>query len=107
MQTESMEASPWSTPTRNATCTRWDSLRSTTRFFFFQAEDGIRDYKVTGVQTCALPILGFSVGHPAITAGSIGARVTDGVNVYILSNNHVLANSNDASIGDPELQPGA
>src|SRR3989454_6790382 len=30
-----------------------------TRFaflFFFQAEDGIRDYKVTGVQTCALPI---------------------------------------------------
>src|SRR2546426_10811136 len=25
-------------------------------FFFFQAEDGIRDYKVTGVQTCALPI---------------------------------------------------
>src|SRR6266446_7241964 len=26
-------------------------------FFFFQAEDGIRDYKVTGVQTCALPIL--------------------------------------------------
>src|SRR5256885_1816915 len=26
------------------------------RLFFFQAEDGIRDYKVTGVQTCALPI---------------------------------------------------
>src|SRR5688500_19374411 len=26
------------------------------RYFFFQAEDGIRDYKVTGVQTCALPI---------------------------------------------------
>src|ERR1039457_3902516 len=25
-------------------------------FFFFQAEDGLRDYKVTGVQTCALPI---------------------------------------------------
>src|SRR5256885_9555819 len=34
-------------------------LESTRRFvhiFFFQAEDGIRDYKVTGVQTCALPI---------------------------------------------------
>src|SRR3712207_7576973 len=28
-------------------------------FFFFQAEDGIRDIGVTGVQTCALPILGF------------------------------------------------
>src|SRR5256885_2159228 len=32
-------------------------------FFFFQAEDGIRDYKVTGVQTCALPIL-VAVGSP-------------------------------------------
>src|SRR5256885_3490569 len=29
---------------------------STLLFFFFQAEDGIRDYRVTGVQTCALPI---------------------------------------------------
>src|SRR5688500_16847550 len=31
--------------------------------FFFQAEDGIRDYKVTGVQTCALPILGVEGGY--------------------------------------------
>src|SRR5256885_4705289 len=31
-------------------------------FFFFQAEDGIRDYKVTGVQTCALPISGALLG---------------------------------------------
>src|SRR6266850_471863 len=30
-------------------------------FFFFQAEDGIRDYKVTGVQTCALPIFSLVV----------------------------------------------
>src|SRR5256885_7252250 len=30
--------------------------RRCSMFFFFQAEDGIRDYKVTGVQTCALPI---------------------------------------------------
>src|SRR5690606_40374276 len=30
---------------------------STSSFFFFQAEDGIRDFHVTGVQTCALPIL--------------------------------------------------
>ena len=51
--------------------------------------------------------LGFSVGHPAITAGTIGARVRDALgHVYILSNNHVLANSNGASIGDPEYQPG-
>src|SRR2546426_9014407 len=32
-------------------------------FFFFQAEDGIRDYKVTGVQTCALPIYNLG-GYP-------------------------------------------
>src|SRR5256885_10660337 len=31
-------------------------LRLVCVLFFFQAEDGIRDYKVTGVQTCALPI---------------------------------------------------
>jgi hypothetical protein len=51
--------------------------------------------------------IGFSVGHPNITAGTLGARVTDGTNVYVLSNNHVIANSNNASIGDPILQPGA
>src|SRR5690606_39343816 len=33
-------------------------------FFFFQAEDGIRDFHVTGVQTCALPI---SERTPALT----------------------------------------
>src|SRR5207302_5228677 len=35
------------------------TIRSSTKlsvFFFFQAEDGIRDFHVTGVQTCALPI---------------------------------------------------
>src|ERR1039457_1138830 len=35
-------------------------------FFFFQAEDGIRDYKVTGVQTCALPI--YVAGRAALVA---------------------------------------
>src|SRR2546430_3870006 len=33
-----------------------EGLRETPRRFFFQAEDGIRDLTVTGVQTCALPI---------------------------------------------------
>src|SRR5438093_5773813 len=32
--------------------------------FFFQAEDGIRDWSVTGVQTCALPICASSCGLP-------------------------------------------
>src|SRR5256885_10733993 len=59
--------------------------------FFFQAEDGIRDYKVTGVQTCALPIygaIGAAVGaaaglivgaligmHQAFFAAGLGALV--------------------------------
>src|SRR5256885_9938256 len=38
-------------------------------FFFFQAEDGIRDYKVTGVQTCALPI---SAGGGGIGMAKVG-----------------------------------
>src|SRR2546430_5511289 len=33
-------------------------------FFFFQAEDGIRDLTVTGVQTCALPIFENVVSRP-------------------------------------------
>src|SRR5215475_11406610 len=49
--------------------------------FFFQAEDGIRDFHVTGVQTCALPIslIGFavSIAHKAdmggLVPGSSGA----------------------------------
>lgn len=65
---------------------------------------------------------GYSVGHYKITAGTIGTSVYDilpggsvsppqhGIGTpskyYILSNNHVLANCNDAQIGDPILQPG-
>jgi hypothetical protein len=67
---------------------------------------------------------GYSVGHVRITAGTIATCVYDllpgastnpdrpvhGTGIpsryYILSNNHVLANTNDASPGDPILQPG-
>src|SRR2546430_13318372 len=38
-------------------------------FFFFQAEDGIRDLTVTGVQTCALPILKLNLGMALHLAG--------------------------------------
>src|SRR5947209_16605436 len=41
-------------------------------FFFFQAEDGIRDIGVTGVQTCALPISGPA---PATGAGGCSRRI--------------------------------
>ena len=51
--------------------------------------------------------IGVSTSHPNITGGTIGPRVKDlSGNFYALSNNHVYANENDASIGDSALQPG-
>ncbi len=51
---------------------------------------------------------GVSIGHYKITAGTLGTIVTDRNTgeKLLLSNNHVLANSNDAVIGDNILQPG-
>lgn len=49
---------------------------------------------------------GVSIGHEAITAGTLGCLVRKGEETFILSNNHILANSNKASIGDQILQPG-
>ncbi|HEY43095.1 MAG TPA: hypothetical protein G4O11_03850 [Anaerolineae bacterium] len=51
---------------------------------------------------------GVSVGHYKVTAGTLGCVVRDRATGarLILSNNHVLANSNDARPGDPILQPG-
>jgi hypothetical protein len=50
--------------------------------------------------------IGVSTGHPDITAGTIGARVTDGMRIFALSNNHVFAASNGGREGDNFLQPG-
>lgn len=49
---------------------------------------------------------GVSVGHFRITAGTLGCLVRKGRSRCILSNNHVLANSNNATVGDPIVQPG-
>ena len=49
---------------------------------------------------------GVSIGHRDITAGTLGCLVQKDGQKFILSNNHVLANSNQAEIGDPILQPG-
>src|SRR5438034_8191583 len=48
-------------------------------FFFFQAEDGIRDHCVTGVQTCALPILKESNAHHNYQQAIVEAQETDTV----------------------------
>ncbi len=52
---------------------------------------------------------GVSLGHYQVTAGTFGAVVRERAtgDRLILSNNHVLANSNGAKFGDPILQPGA
>ncbi len=51
---------------------------------------------------------GVSIGHYKVTAGTLGAVVFDRSTgePLLLSNNHVLANSNEAEIGDVILQPG-
>lgn len=49
---------------------------------------------------------GVSIGHVNITAGTFGCLVKRDIKDHILSNNHVLANSNDAKKGDSILQPG-
>jgi len=49
---------------------------------------------------------GYSIGHPDITAGTLGCVVYKDIGRYILSNNHVMAHENAAEIGDPIYQPG-
>ncbi len=50
--------------------------------------------------------IGVSSGHLDTATGTLGARVTNGTDVYALSNNHVYAAINTASIGDGIIQPG-
>src|SRR5438093_7894382 len=63
-------------------------------FFFFQAEDGIRDWSVTGVQTCALPIYsaslstGMQPAHHGIMGNQIYIPAVDPVNAF--SNDNFL-----------------
>src|SRR5260221_4529597 len=59
---------------------RLHTARECSLFFFLQAEDGIRDHCVTGVQTCALPIYRVALarygsGVPGYTAGRPGQQI--------------------------------
>src|SRR5260370_12010429 len=67
-------------------------------FFFFQAEDGIRDSSVTGVQTCALPI-STSQGNQGSPFSVSGARSDN--------NNYVVDGFNDQNVrgGGPQTRP--
>src|SRR2546426_7184964 len=80
-------------------------------FFFFQAEDGIRDYKVTGVQTCALPISGaaevlgdYGAGpnHVLPTGGT--ARSTGGLSVYTFLRVRTWLRIDDPAAARPLLE---
>lgn len=55
---------------------------------------------------CRPLLLGASVGHVKVTAGSIGGFVRRAARVAVLSNNHVLANEDRATRGDVIVQPG-
>src|SRR5256885_13149281 len=61
----------------SASCTL--TSLSVLSIFFFQAEDGIRDYKVTGVQTCALPIYFHVTDKLTATRGEEAGFFTTGV----------------------------
>ena len=68
-----------------------------------------RDIKALGLTKHMRPCPpGFSIGHTSITAGTLGAWVKrgSGDEYHVLSNNHVLANSNDAQPNDVIIQPG-
>src|SRR5256886_7255881 len=55
-----------------------------TCIFFFQAEDGIRDLTVTGVQTCALPIFAIEIEHGADLADGVRQQLDDGADLVKL-----------------------
>lgn len=49
---------------------------------------------------------GVSLGHPQVTAGTLGGWLYHGNDIVLLTNNHIAANCNNAEIGDPTYQPG-
>src|SRR5690606_40413885 len=66
-------------------------------FFFFQAEDGIRDFHVTGVQTCALPICQSLRLQHVFGAAHEGQR--DVVRVHLLDGKPQVRRSEERRVG--------
>src|SRR6266850_1180052 len=67
--------------------------------FFFQAEDGIRDYKVTGVQTCALPIL-LVVGSGAVGVEFASIYQAFGSKVILIEREPRIVPLEDADVSE-------
>src|SRR6266508_6151140 len=79
--------------------------RSCVFFFFFQAEDGIRDGHVTGVQTCALPILGLYL--LARATGNLAAGGTLRLTGLVAANEVVVAAKTAGRIRELAVREGS
>src|SRR5256885_5204680 len=74
-------------------------------FFFFQAEDGIRDYKVTGVQTCALPILS-GQGPPVLLINGLSAPAVNwALQAKALTRHFQVVVFDNRGVGETDLPP--
>src|SRR5688572_31322622 len=72
-------------------------------FFFFQAEDGIRDLTVTGVQTCALPI---SLGrNTSSSGGEYGTGVSSAATIRMGASRNSNASSWMIAATDSPIEP--
>src|SRR5574344_2392113 len=82
-------------------------------FFFFQAEDGIRDDLVTGVQTCALPIYTFNIGEKCWgeeanknfkTLDELVKEVSENKNNHLILTNNVNENATNIQQTKTDLE---
>src|SRR3989440_1386496 len=80
--------------------------RSVLFFFFFQAEDGIRDLIVTGVQTCALPISCSTTTRPLVTLGG-GAAASCAATSLPRATWRITGSLKPRSPGPPAIPPPA
>src|SRR5699024_12150846 len=82
--------------TNSSLSTTLDSTEDIHADFFFQAEDGIRDRNVTGVQTCALPIL---IPSSTLQDGQLGVKVDEGIIVVDKALQAVPERSEERRVG--------
>lgn len=94
--------------------TGWFGVPSEPDYLDLETEFMEEEFRIETLKKRVRPVMGgYSVGHYRVTAGTMATAVFDrtafpGIpqKYFILSNNHVLANSNAARLGDPILQPG-
>lgn len=107
-------AAPKVTPVPAALPPNWMGAPSTPDYLDLETEFLDEEVSIETLKNRIRPVQGgFSIGHYRVTAGTMATAVFDrtafpGIpqKYYVLSNNHVLANSNVARLGDPILQPG-